>query len=131
MVGFTGSAAVPSAAVTFGKVAHAAPHPVAGAALVGKPAVDGQDHFVGLGGVIQGLVLVAQPKQLGFAIALADVHAELDEGLIDHILERIRFCAVAGALNGHGRWSLALEEEHQLRFFSSTYIPTRPSRPMP
>ena len=28
-------------------------------------------------------------------------------------------------------WSLALEEEHQERFFSSTYIPTRPSTPMP
>lgn len=85
-----------------GEIAHAGVHPVAGAALVGKPAMDGQDHFVGLGGVIQGLVLVAQPKQLGFAIALADVHAELDEGLIDHILERIRFRAVAGALDGHG-----------------------------
>ena len=28
-------------------------------------------------------------------------------------------------------WSLVLEEEHQERFFSSTYIPTLPSLSMP
>jgi len=77
-------------------------HPVAGAALVGEPSVDGQDHLVRLGGVVEGLVLVAQPEQLLLAVALADVHAERDELLVHDILEGIRRGGVGRALDGHG-----------------------------
>ena len=84
------------------EVAHTGVHPVAGAALVGEPSVDGQDHLVRLGGVVEGLVLVAQPEQLLLAVALADVHAERDELLVHDILEGIRRGGVGRALDGHG-----------------------------
>ena len=84
------------------EVAHTGVHPVAGAALVGEPSVDGQDHLVRLGGVVEGLVLVAQPEQLLLAVALADVHAERDELLVHDILEGIRRGGVGRALDCHG-----------------------------
>ena len=84
------------------QIAHTGIHPVAGAALVRKPSVDGQHHLVRLRSVVQRLGLIPQPEQLRLAIALADVGAKLDEPLVHHILERIRLGIVAGALNGDG-----------------------------
>lgn len=84
------------------QIAHAGIHPVAGAALVRKPSVDGQHHLVRLRSVVQRLGLIPQPEQLRLAIALADVGAKLDEPLVHHILERIRLGVVAGTLNGDG-----------------------------
>ena len=115
----------------FGKITHSGIHPVARAAFVRKPPVHGQYHLIRLWIVVQRFRLVPKPEQLGFAVAFADVHTELDERPVDDVLERIRFGGIGSALDGDGLWSLALEEEHQERFRSSTYIPTRPSAPMP
>ena len=84
------------------QITHMGIHPVAGAALVRKPSVDGQHHLVRFRGVVQRLGLIAEPEQLCLAVALADVGAKLDESLVHHILERIRLGIVAGALNGDG-----------------------------
>ena len=86
----------------FCKVAHTGIHPVAGTALVRKPSVDGQHHFVRFRGVVQRLGLIAEPEQLGFAVAPADIGAKLDESLVHHILESVRLGVVAGTLNGDG-----------------------------
>ena len=82
------------------QLTHAGIHPVTGAALVGKPPMDGQHHLVGFRRIVQCLGLIAEPEQLRLAVALADVGAKLDEPLVHHILEHIRLGIVAGALNG-------------------------------
>ena len=84
------------------QITHTGIHPVTGAAFVRKPPMDGQNHLVGFRGVVQRLGLISKPEQLGFAVALADVGAKLDESLVHHILESIRLGIVAGALNGDG-----------------------------
>ena len=84
------------------QITHTSIHPVTGAALVRKPSVDGQNHLVGFRGVVECLGLIAQPEQLGFAVAPADIGAKLDESLVHHILESVRLGVVAGALNGDG-----------------------------
>lgn len=84
------------------QISHTGIHPVAGTALVRKPSVDGQHHLIGFRGIVQRLGLIAQPEQLGFAVALADVGAKLHESVVHHILERIRLGIVAGALDGDG-----------------------------
>ena len=83
-----------------GEVTHTSIHPVAGAAFVGEPFVDGQHHFIRLRIVAQRFRLISKPEQLGFTVALADIHAELDESLIHNILKRIRLGGVGCALNG-------------------------------
>lgn len=85
-----------------GKVAHPGIHPVTGAAFVGKPPMDGQNHLIALRTVVQRFRFVSKPEQLGFAVALTDINAELDERPVDDVLERIRLGAVAGALDGDG-----------------------------
>ncbi len=82
------------------QITHTGIHPVAGTALVRKPSVDGQYHLVGFRGVVECLGLIAQPEQLGFAVALADVGAKLDESLVHHILKSVRLGVVAGTLDG-------------------------------
>ena len=59
------------------KVAHARIEPVARTGFVGKPAVNGQHHFIRLGIVGERLGFVPEPEQLLLAVALADVDAEL------------------------------------------------------
>ena len=86
----------------FGQIAHASIHPVSRTGLVGKPAVDRQDHFIGGRAVTERLVLVAQPQELLLAIALADVHAELDERLVNDVPEGIGLGGVRGAFDGDG-----------------------------
>ncbi len=81
------------------QIAHAAIHPVTGAALVGKPSVDSQNHLIGFRGIVQRLGLIAQPEQLRLAVALADVGAKLNEPLVHHILESVRLGVVAGAFD--------------------------------
>ena len=82
------------------QIAHAGIHPVAGAALVRKPSVNGQHHLVRLRSVVQRLGLIPQPEQLGFAVALADVGAKLNEPLVHHVLKSVRLGVVAGTLDG-------------------------------
>ncbi len=84
------------------KVTHAGVHPVAVTGFVGEPAMYGQHHLVGFRCVIARFRFVSKPEQFGFSVALANVHAELDERLIHNILERIRFGGVGGALDGDG-----------------------------
>ena len=69
------------------QITHTGIHPVTGAALVRKPSVDGQHHLVRFRGVVQRLGLIAEPEQLGFAVAPADIGAKLDESLVHHILK--------------------------------------------
>ena len=85
-----------------GQIAHASIHPVSRTALVGKPAVDRQDHLVRSGGVSQRLVFVAQPQELPFSVALADVHAQLDERLVNNVPEGVRLRGIRGAFDGDG-----------------------------
>ena len=82
------------------QLTHTGIHPVTGAALVRKPSVDGQHHLVRLRSVVQRLGPIAEPEQLGFAVALADVDAKLHESLVHHILESVRLGVVAGTLDG-------------------------------
>ena len=82
------------------QITHTGIHPVTGAAFVRKPPMDGQNHLVGFRGVVQRLGLISKPEQLGFAVALADVGAKLDESLVHHILESVRLGVVAGTLDG-------------------------------
>ena len=82
------------------QIAHAGIHPVAGAGFVCKPSVDGQHHLVRLRGVAERLGLIAQPEQLGFAVAPADIGAKLNEPLVHHILKSVGLGIVAGALDG-------------------------------
>ena len=84
------------------KVSHPGIHPVAGAAFVGKPAMDGQHHLIRLRTVVQRLVLIAKPDQLLLSVPLADIHAEGDQLLIHHIAESVRFRGIGGALDGDG-----------------------------
>ena len=84
------------------QIAHTGIHPVAGAAFVRKPSVDGQYHLIRLRIVVQRFRLIPKPEQLGFAVALADVYAEFDERLVDNVLERIRLGTVTGTLDGDG-----------------------------
>ena len=85
-----------------GEVTHTSIHPVAGAAFVRKPPVHGQYHLIRLWIVVQRFRLVPKPEQLGFAVAFADVHTELDERPVDDVLERIRFGGIGSALDGDG-----------------------------
>ena len=82
------------------QIAHTGIHPVAGAGFVRKPSVDGQHHLVRLRGVAERLGLIAQPEQLGFAVAPADIGAKLNEPLVHHILKSVRLGVVAGTLDG-------------------------------
>lgn len=83
------------------EVSHARVHPIAGAGLVGKPAVDGKYHFPGLRSVVQSLGLIAQPQELVLAVTLADVHAQFNQGIVNSGVERIRGGAVRSALDGN------------------------------
>ena len=82
------------------QIAHAGIHPVAGTGFIRKPPMDSQNHLVRFRGVVQRLGLIAQPEQLGFAVAPADIGAKLDESLVHHILESVRLGVVAGTLDG-------------------------------
>ena len=84
------------------QLTHTGIHPVAGAAFVRKPPMDGQNHLVGFRGVVECLGLIAQPEQLGFAVAPADIGAKLDESLVHHIFESVRLGVVAGTLDSDG-----------------------------
>lgn len=75
------------------------PHPVVWTAFVFKPSVNRQDHFTGLQLIVEHIVLIAEPEQLVIAAALADVHAEFDEHLINDIFERIRLRGIERALD--------------------------------
>ena len=86
----------------FGKVTHTSIHPVAGTAFGGKPPVDGQYHLIRLRIVIERFRLISKPEQLGFAIALTDIHTEFDERLVNDVLERIRLGGIGSALDGDG-----------------------------
>ena len=82
------------------QIAHTGIHPVAGTGFIRKPPMDGQNHLVRFRGVVERLGLIAQPEQLGFAVAPADIGAKLDESLVHHILESVRLGVVAGTLDG-------------------------------
>ena len=84
------------------QIAQAAVQPITRAGLVGKPAMDGQHHFVRLGRVVQRLGLVRKPDQLLFPVALADIRTQLDQGIVDLAVHGIGCGGVAGALNGDG-----------------------------
>ena len=73
--------------------------PVAGAALVCKPAVRRQHHFVAFRGIRKSFLLAAEPEHLRFAIALADVGAELDQLLIYSVIHGIWRSFVTCALD--------------------------------
>ena len=60
----------------------------------------GEHHFIGLGRIIQGFCLVAEPQQLLLAVALADVDTELHEGIIDNRLESVGRLGIGGTFDG-------------------------------
>lgn len=83
-----------------GEVTHPGIHPVARTGLVGKPSVDGQNHLAGLRLIGESLVLITEPDEFRFSVALANVYAQGDEFLIDRISERIRLCGIGRAFDG-------------------------------
>lgn len=62
--------------------------------------MDGQHHLIRLRLIRERLVLVSQPQELFLAVSLADVRAEGDQLLVDHILKGIRLSRIGRALNG-------------------------------
>ena len=61
--------------------------------------MDSQHHLIRLRLITECLILITQPEELFLAVALADIHAELNERLIDHILKRIRLRGVGRTLD--------------------------------
>ena len=84
-----------------GQITHSRIHPISRTGLVCKPTVDRQDHLVGLWRVGQRRILIAQPQELLLTVALADVHTELDQCLIDLIPESVGLRGIGGTLDGH------------------------------
>lgn len=82
------------------QIAETAVEPVARTGFVGKPAVDSQHHLIRFRRVVQRLGLVRKPEQLFLAIALADVGAEFNKGLIDFAVHGVGRGGIAGALDG-------------------------------
>jgi hypothetical protein len=76
-------------------------------------------------------VLVALPEELLDAVPLAYVGAELDQCSERLVSDRIWWVVSLATSIVIARLSLALDEVHHERSFSSTYIPIRPSGPMP
>ena len=60
------------------QITHPGIHPVAGTAFVCEPPMDGKHHLAGLRLIGESFVLIAEPEQFRLAVALADVHAQLD-----------------------------------------------------
>ena len=83
-----------------GQVAHPGVHPAARTGFVGKPSMNRQHHLIRLWLIGESFTLVPKPQQLGFTVALADVCAQLNQPVIDHIVEGIRFGNIGCALNG-------------------------------
>ena len=82
------------------QITEAAVQPVAGAGFVRIPAVDGQNHLIRCRRIVQRLVLVPQPEQLGLAVPLADVGTKLDQRSVHGTVHSVRVGQVAGALDG-------------------------------
>ena len=85
-----------------GQVSHAHKHPVPGAGLVVIPPVDRQQHLIRRRAVTQRPLSVLQPQQLFLSAAPADVRAEADQRLVNHIPEGIGCLGIRGALDGDG-----------------------------
>ena len=83
-----------------GEIAHPGIHPVAGTAFICEPPMYGQNHLAGLRLVVQSFVLIAEPQELRFAVAPADIHTQLDECLINDVSERIGLRGVGCTLDG-------------------------------
>lgn len=62
--------------------------------------MNSQHHLIRLRLITECLILITQPEELFLAVALADIHAELNERLVDHILKGIRLCGIGRALDG-------------------------------
>ena len=61
-----------------------------------------QDHLICLRCIGQRRILVAEPQEFLFPVALADIYAELDQRLVDHIFKSIRLRGIGGAFNRDG-----------------------------
>ena len=81
------------------QITEAAVQPVAGAGFVRIPAVDGQNHLIRCRRIVQRLVLVPQPEQLGLTVPLADVGTELDKRSVDGTVHGVWVGQVTGALD--------------------------------
>ena len=53
---------------------------IAGARLVCKPAVNGQNHLAGLRHIGKRLVLIAEPQELALTVSLANIGTEVKQG---------------------------------------------------
>ena len=85
-----------------GQITEASVQPVSGTRFGGKPSMNRQHHLICRRGVIESFILVRQPDEFRFPVALADVGAELNEAGVDRIVHSIGVKIVAGALNGNG-----------------------------
>ena len=83
------------------QIAQAAVQPVTRAGFVGKPAMDGQNHLIGLWRVVQRLGLIRKPDQLLLPVALADIRTQLDQGIVDLAVHGVGCGGVAGALDSN------------------------------
>lgn len=72
------------------------------AALIGEPAVNGHHHLVGLGLIGQGLVLVAEPEDLGLPVPAADVRDQVQEGGIGRVGHLVGGVGIRRHLDGNG-----------------------------
>ena len=61
-----------------------------------------QNHFIRLRTVRHSLILITEPEQLLFAVALANVHAEVDEGSVHSVRHSVRMSLVGRTFDGHG-----------------------------
>lgn len=75
---------------------------IARAALIGEPAVNGHHHLVGLRLIGQGLVLVAEPEDLGLPVPAADVRDQVQKGGIGRIGHLVGGVGIRRHLDGDG-----------------------------
>ena len=81
--------------------------------------------------VIHAVSLICGPYKLLDTVSLTNINEQVDERGVGLRIDRVRLFGVAGDSIVIARLSFAAFEEHHERSFSSTYIPIRPSYPIP
>ena len=61
-----------------------------------------QHHFIELRFIGEGLILITQPQELALAVTLTNINAQVHEGRIHSVIERIRSSIVGRTLDGDG-----------------------------
>ena len=75
---------------------------ITGASLISKPPVNRHNHFICLGGIGKGFVLVPEPQDFSFPVALANIGHKVKKAGICLIRNLVRVGGITRNLNGYG-----------------------------